>query len=122
MLIRSIIHLRHRLASKLIFIVGATLLITIASWSYFNMKYQKKTLIENVVASTDRLTTTIRLGTHYAMMINSRDDINQIINNIAKVRGIQNIRIYNKEGQIKFSNRPAEVDTRTNIRAEACYL
>ena len=122
MLIRSIIHLRHRLASKLIFIVGATLLITIASWSYFNMKYQKKTLIENVVASTDRLTTTIRLGTHYAMMINSRDDINQIINNIAKVRGIQNIRIYNKEGQIKFSNRPAEVDTRTNIRAEACYI
>ena len=122
MLIRSIIHLRHRLASKLIFIVGATLLITIASWSYFNMKYQKKTLIDNVVASTDRLTTTIRLGTHYAMMINSRDDINQIINNIAKVRGIQNIRIYNKEGQIKFSNRPAEVDTRTNIRAEACYI
>jgi histidine kinase len=122
MLIRSILNLRHRLATKLIFIVGITLLVTIATWSYFNMVDQKKKLMENVVASTDRLTTTIRLGTHYAMMLNSRDDINQIINNIAKVKGIQNIRIYNKEGQIKFSNQPMEVDTRTNIRAEACFI
>jgi histidine kinase len=122
MLIRSILNLRHRLAPKLIFIVGVTLLVTISTWSYFNMIDQKKKLMENVVASTDRLTTTIRLGTHYAMMLNSRDDINQIINNIAKVKGIQNIRIYNKEGQIKFSNQPVEVDTRTNIRAEACFI
>jgi histidine kinase len=122
MLIRSILSLRHRLAPKLIFIVGVTLLLTISTWSYFSMTDQKKKLMENVVASTDRLTTTIRLGTHYAMMLNSRDDINQIINNIAKVKGIQNIRIYNKLGQIKFSNQPAEVDTRTNIRAEACFI
>jgi histidine kinase len=122
MQIKSIMNLRHRLAPKLIFIVGATLLVTISTYSYFNMTDQKTKLMDNVVASTDRLTNTIRLGTHYAMMINSRDDINQIINNIAKVQEIQNIRIYNKEGQIKFSNRPAEVDTRTNIQAEACFI
>jgi histidine kinase len=86
------------------------------------MNYQKNKLMENVVASTDRLTTTIRLGTHYAMMLNSRDDINQIINNIGKVREIKNIRIYNKEGQIKYSNQVSEVDSRTNIKAEACYI
>jgi histidine kinase len=122
MLIRFIISLRHRLASKLIFIVGITLLATISTWSYFSMNYQKKKLMENVVAATDRLSTTIRLGTHYAMMLNSRDDINQIINNIAKVKEIKNIRIYNKEGQIKYSNQISEVDSRTNIKAEACYI
>jgi histidine kinase len=56
------------------------------------------------------------------MMLNSRDDINQIITNISKQRGIENIRIYNKQGQIKFSNRPAEVDATTNIKAEACDI
>jgi histidine kinase len=56
------------------------------------------------------------------MMLNSRDDINQIINNIAKVKEIKNIRIYNKEGQIKYSNQIVEVDIRTNIEAEACYI
>ena len=76
----------------------------------------------NIVAGTDRLTNTIRLGTHYAMMLNSRDDINQIINNIGRQKEIESIRIYNKEGQIKFSNRPSEVETTTNIKDEACFI
>ncbi|MCP4578814.1 MAG: cell wall metabolism sensor histidine kinase WalK, partial [Deltaproteobacteria bacterium] len=64
----------------------------------------------------------IRLGAHYAMMTNSRDDIEQIINNISRQNDIVNIRIYNKEGEIKFSNRDDEIDSQTNIKAEACYI
>jgi histidine kinase len=56
------------------------------------------------------------------MMLNSRDDINQIIQNIGRQPAIENIRIYNKNGQIKFSNRSAEIDTTTNIKAEACDI
>ncbi len=120
--IRRILSLRHRLVVRLIGAVGFTLLVSIATWAYFNVSYQEHKLMENVVASTDRLTNTIRLGTHYAMMLNSRDDINQIITNIGLQKEIANIRIYNKEGQIKFSNRSDEVDTRTNIKAEACDI
>ncbi len=78
--------------------------------------------MNELVTGTDRLSNTIKLGTHYAMMLNSRDDINQIINNIGKQQEIKNIRIYNKEGQIKFSNIASEVDLITNIEAEACYI
>ena len=102
--------------------VGLTLLVTISTWAYFNIEYQKEKLMQNVVAATDRLTNTIRLGTHYAMMLNSRDDINQITMNIGRQREIENIRIYNKEGQIKFSNQADEVDQATNIKAEACDI
>ena len=56
------------------------------------------------------------------MMLNSRDDINQIINNISRQVAIETIRIYNKDGKIKFSNRTAEVETTTNIKDEACYI
>jgi histidine kinase len=110
------------LVSKLILTVGLTLLITISTWAYFNINYQEKKLMGNIVTGTDRLTNTIRLGTHYAMMLNSRDDINQIINNIGRQKEIETIRIYNKEGQIKYSNRPSEVETTTNIKNEACYI
>ncbi|MGD8882776.1 MAG: PAS domain S-box protein [Desulfobacterales bacterium] len=78
--------------------------------------------MQNIMAGTDRLTNTIRLGTQYAMMLNSRDDINQIINNIGRQKEIETIRIYNKEGQIKFSNQPSEIETTTNIKDEACYI
>ena len=114
--------IRRKLVSKLILTVGLTLLITISTWAYFNINYQEKKLMENIAAGTDRLTNTIKLGTHYAMMMNSRDDINQIINNIGKQKEIKTIRIYNKDGQIKFSNQPSEVDSMTNIKAEACDI
>jgi len=120
--IERILQWRHRLVVRLISAVGLTLFVSIATWAYFNVDYQERKLMENMVSTTDRLTNTIRLGAHYAMMLNSRDDITQIITNIGKQREIENIRIYNKQGQIKFSNRPAEVDTSTNIKAEACDI
>ena len=115
-------YLRQRLVTKLIVMVGLTLLLSISTWAYFNINYQKDKLMDDVVLGTDRLSNTIKLGTHYAMMHNSRDDINQIINNIARQQEISNIRIYNKEGAIKYSNQPTEVDSKTNIKAEACFI
>jgi histidine kinase len=56
------------------------------------------------------------------MMLNAREDINEIIKNIGRQEGIEFIRIFNKEGQIKFSKIPEEVDTATNIKDEACVI
>jgi PAS domain S-box-containing protein len=121
-MIRLIDKLRNSLASKLILTVGIVLLFTIATWAFFNIRHQKEKMMKNMVAGTDRLTTTIRLGTHYAMMLNARDEINQIINNIGRQPEIENIRIYNKLGEIKYSNNPDEVEQTTNIKAEACDI
>lgn len=119
-MIRWVQNIRYSLVSKLILSVGATLLISISIWAGFNIRIQKEKLMQHILKDTVRLCNTIQLGTHYAMLHNSRDDINQIINNIARQKEIRNIRVYNKHGQIKFSNRMAEVDQFTNIKAEAC--
>ena len=112
--------LRNTLMFKLIVAVGLTLLVSIAVWAYFNIRYQNTRLTQHILNETARFCNTIKLGTHYAMMTNARDDINQIILNIARQKEIETIRIYNKAGQIKFSNQRAEVDQVTNIKAEAC--
>ena len=114
--------LRAKLVSKIVLTVGLVFLISVSVWTYVNVRYQKEKEMQNIVGATDRLTTTIQLGTHYAMMLNSRDDINQIITNIGRLPEIENIRIYNKAGEIKFSNRSSEVDLSTNIKAEACDI
>ena len=121
-MLRFIKNLMQSLVSKLIISVGLILLLTISTWAYFNIKYQKKRLIQEVVSETECLSNTIKLGTHYAMMLNSRDELNQIIVNIGRQKEIENIRIYNKQGEIKFSNQPSELGRTTNIKAEACYI
>ncbi|MCK5541410.1 MAG: PAS domain S-box protein [Desulfobacterales bacterium] len=113
---------RMNIVSKFIIFVGVSLLVIISAWAYFNINYQKEKLMNHIIADSDRLTETIRLGTHYAMTLNSRDDITQIIQNIGKQGGIERIHIYNKAGEIKFSNIETEVNKETNIKAEACNI
>ena len=116
-MLKFVRYLQHSLVTKLIVGVGIILLVLISTWAYFSIRYQKERLREDIVAETERLGNTIKLGAHYAMMLNSRDDINQIIMNISKQEGIESIRIYNKQGEIKFSNHPAEVDRINNIQS-----
>jgi histidine kinase len=96
-------------------------MLSLGVWAYFNIDYQQKKTMQGIFDEADRLAHTIKLGTHYAMLHNLRDDLTQIIVNIAKEKKLENIRIYNKDGEIKFSNTPAEVDRMTNIKAEACF-
>jgi histidine kinase len=119
---RSEIKIRHRMVTKLIVTTGIVLLLAMMIWAYFNIDYQTIKQMDNIVTGTDRLTSTILLGAQYAMMLNSRDDITQIIANIGRQEDIENIRIYNKAGEIKYSNRSDELDRVTNIEAEACYV
>jgi histidine kinase len=114
--------IRRSLISKLLILIGLSLFLCVSVWAYFNIKYQKKKLMDGIVFSADTLTSTIKLGTHYAMMNNLREDINRIITKVASEKNIENIRIYNKEGQIKFSNLHGEVDQVTNIKDEACFV
>ena len=115
-------YFRHSLVTKLIGGVGLILLLIISTWAWYSIRYQKERLHREIVRETERLGNTIKLGTHYAMMNNSRHDLNQIIMNVGRQNGIESIRIYNKQGQIKYSNHPAEIDRITDIRSEACNI
>ncbi len=114
--------IRSSIVAKLTILVGLILLFSISVWAYFNIEYQQKKMMEGIVQGADGLSHTIKLGAHYAMMHNLRDDITRIIKNIAQEKDLENIRIYNKLGEIKFSNKDAEIDEMTNIKAEACFV
>jgi len=122
MILQKIPYIRQSLTLQLIAWVGSILLGSISIWAYVNIKYHENNELGHMIEETDRLGNTIRLGLHYAMMLNSRDDINQIINNIGRQQEIRNIRVFNKAGGIKFSSVLEEVEKTTDIRAEACII
>jgi histidine kinase len=78
--------------------------------------------MNNLSAEVDRLSNIIKLGTHYAMMHNSREDIAKTIKNISRQPEIKAIRIYNKSGQITYSGDEKEIGRITKIKDEACYV
>ena len=114
--------IRNSIISKLTILVGLVLLVSISVWAYFSIDYQQNKVMAGIFEEADGLSHTIQLGTHYAMMHNLRDDLTRIIKTIAREKKLENIRIYNKEGEIKYSNRDSELDQMTNIKDEACYV
>ncbi|MBE9530400.1 MAG: PAS domain-containing sensor histidine kinase, partial [Proteobacteria bacterium] len=84
--------IQRSLILKLLILVGLSLFLSVSVWAYFNIKYQKKKLMDGIVSSADTLTTTIKLGAHYAMMNNLRSDINRIIKKVATAKNLENIR------------------------------
>ena len=113
--------IRDSIVAKLTILVGIVLAISISVWAYFNIYYHQNKVMTGIIAEADRLSQTIQLGTHHAMMHNLRDDLTRIIKNIGQ-KELDNIRIYNKSGEIKFSNRDSELGRVTNIKDEACYV
>ncbi len=76
--------IRSSIVSKLTILVGLILLLSISVWAYFNIDYQQKKMMEGIIEGADGLSHTIKLGAHYAMMHNLREDITRIIKNIAQ--------------------------------------
>lgn len=114
--------IKNSLVFKIILVLGCVSFVAISIWAFFSIRHQKKNLLNDSVKDADRISKTIKLGTHYAMMLNSRDDINQIIQNISKQKDIENIRIYNKKGYVKFSNIESEVNMVEHLDSEACHV
>jgi len=114
--------LPNSLITKILLCVSTVLLMSLTTWSYFNINYVEEKFMDDLTGNVDRLSNTIRLGLHYAMMLNSRDDIKENIKNVSRQHEIENIRIYNKQGEIKFSNHPEDLDRSTNIKNEACHI
>jgi len=102
--------------------VGVVLFISIFTWAYFDVQRQKKDIFRKTVAEVDRLADAIKLGTHYAMMGNYREQINEIIRNLGRHEQIRQIRILNKKGEIKFSNVTGEINQQTDIKADRCSI
>lgn len=112
---------RASLALRILFITGITLFACLGLHAWLSIRYQHSHALKELSAGADRMGQTILLGTRYAMMGNARHELEKIISDVAKHPDIVSVRIYNKAGEIKFSNHPEEIDTRTDIRNTACH-
>ncbi|MCP4111146.1 MAG: hypothetical protein GY749_37415 [Desulfobacteraceae bacterium] len=50
---------------KIILAMGATLFVSLTLWVFINIRHQRNKAMETIMTDTDRLTNTIKLGTHY---------------------------------------------------------
>jgi len=110
------------LSFKLYSLLVILLIISFAGIMYFNVTSYTRHLNESVINHAIQASDLIKGATRYSMLKNDRDHLYNIITTIGKEDGVEGIRIYNKPGEIAFSDTLEEVGTIVDIKAEQCYV
>jgi two-component system NtrC family sensor kinase len=113
--------MRIRISLKLIIAVAAVLVATIGTFSYFLTSSQHQALISQVEHSAHQISETIKSATKHDMLLNRRERLHLTIDTLGQQEGIEQVRIFNKEGEIIYSSDRSAVGTMVDKRAEACY-
>lgn len=111
----------NSLSAKLIFWLVVSMVVIFGLLGYSNVKLQRHHLEDTVLAHADSISDVIKRSTRYSMMNNHRDEVYHIINTIGTEPGITKIRIFNEDGNIRYSTDESEVSNFVDKKAEACY-
>jgi len=111
----------NRIGFKLILFVGSILIIALGIFTFVSINSQKKQLIGEVLKGASRISETVKRSTRYDMLKYESEAVHNIIETIGEQEGIENIRIFNKEGKIMFSTDKKDVGSMVDKKAEACY-
>ena len=87
---------------------------------YLNIRSLSKQMIEKTEEEAFNLSETIRLSIRNAMIKGRRDEYQWIIDDVAHRKGIAEVRIFNKLGEITVSSDKSKVGTVVDKQAEAC--
>lgn len=113
--------LTRRISVKLATGVGLSLIALITLVAYLGIQTQEKNSINRMLQGSNWFSDTLKRATRYAMLKDQRDNVHAIVETVGQQEGVDAIRIFNKKGQIMFSNRKEEIGLLADMQADACY-
>ena len=108
------------LRAKIIFSVIIVVVVIEGLFLYLNITSLSQQMIEKTEEEAFNLSETIRLSIRNAMIKDRRDEYQRIIDDVAQRKGIAEVRIFNKQGEITVSSDKTKVGTVVDKEAEAC--
>ena len=112
---------RQSLSFKLGLAVGLIFLVAVLALTFYLVSLQEKQAFERMVENVNQFSDTVKRGTHYSMLKNQRESQHKIIEAIGAQSGVENIRVFNKEGAIMFASQKEDIGNYVDLQAEACY-
>lgn len=110
-----------RLAHKIILSLIAVTAVTACLSLYFTVRTQESQILSVMIRSADQLSQAVTSATWHAMLADNRVAAYKQMQLIAAKRGIDQIRIFNKEGRVMFSAGSPDV-RHADKSADTCAL
>ena len=101
--------------------MGLIFLVAVLALTFYLVSLQEKQAFERMVENVNQFSDTVKRGTHYSMLKNQRESLHKIIEAIGAQSGVENIRVFNKDGAIMFASQKEDIGNYVDLQAEACY-
>jgi two-component system, NtrC family, sensor kinase len=99
---------------------GFFALVSVAALSFLLIRALREQVFAEAVRGSESIADAIRLTVHHDMRINRRDGVQEIIQAFGGHAGVEEVRLFNKDGRISFSSSPNEVGRTVSRSAEPC--
>ena len=110
----------NTISARLIISLSSILIILLSVYTYFILNHLNNYLTESRFQTSYNISEIIKKSTRYDMLLNRPEDVHSIIKTLRSLKGVEEIRIYNKQGIISYSTNPAEILNKVDLTAEAC--
>jgi two-component system NtrC family sensor kinase len=108
------------LSTRIALPAGFFALVSVAALSWLLIRSQRENALEEAILGSESIAETIQLAMEQEMRVNARDAIREMVASLGRQQGIENVRIFNKQGRISFSSHAEEVGTTVDMQGEAC--
>lgn len=119
---RSLSGLRQSLSFKLCLFLGLAILGSIALFSFYFLYYEAKSLREGVREELVDLTGIVMRNTRRSMQSNHPEGIEDIIKTAGEQKNILSVRIYTRDGTVRYSSDPTSLGLRVAKDASFCKV
>ena len=110
----------NRFVSKAIVPVALSLTGFVVVCSLILYSFIKEDFLRDAVRQETSLADTVVSSTRYTMMTEDRENLYHIIDSIGAQKGVEHLRIFNKEGVIMFSSNPGELNKVVDKTTDGC--
>ena len=112
----------NRLNFKVIFSIILCLVILGTVFFYILYSFHKNQLIESLRTSTNNLSRLIAVGLEQAMLKGDMDIVKNMVEDLSKKEGVEQILILNKKGMVKIASEKNLVGDLINKKDESCQI
>jgi two-component system NtrC family sensor kinase len=111
----------NKIGFKLSFAISLATIIIIVIFAIINIHFQREFLEEAAEVHANQLGETVKNSTRYDMLLNHQEHISKVISDIGLHSSIEEVRIFNKDGVIRYSSNSSLIGEMVDKKTEACF-
>ena len=121
-ILNKVVGITDSIGVKFFLLLVVLLMLSFGIVTYSNIYFFTNLYREDIVSNAVQVSNIIKRATYNSMLENRRDDLTNTILSIGKEEVFEGIRIYNKIGEIAFSDKLEERGQIADKKAEQCYV